>query len=228
MSISNKALIAIAAIAAALAAPARGAETFADRVIAAALNEVRVGVVYDASYVALPYPAGDVPASFGACTDLLTRAYRNAGIDLQAEIYLDRKANFSQYPPTPKGEKPGPNPDIDHRRCRNLIVWFEKKALKLTTSLKPEDLGEWQAGDVVFLHLNKTETSPGHVAIVHGSLGPDGTPRIIDNFPPGAAVRFTVGMFPRIHSHYRWPSSEPAGEPIAPRYPGAATDNGAE
>src|SRR4051812_1927809 len=43
-------------------------------IVEAARDEVRRGVRYDASYVTLAYPGGDVPRDRGACTDVLVRA----------------------------------------------------------------------------------------------------------------------------------------------------------
>ena len=40
-------------------------------------------VSYDASYRKVVYPGGDVPETVGACTDVLIRSLRAAGVDLQ-------------------------------------------------------------------------------------------------------------------------------------------------
>src|SRR5687767_5123451 len=57
--------------------------TAAERIVNRAKEEVRRGVVYDASYRSLEYPGGDVPQDRGACTEVVTRALREAGYDLQ-------------------------------------------------------------------------------------------------------------------------------------------------
>ena len=46
-------------------------------------------VVYDPSYFTMNYPNGDVPSGKGVCTDVLIRAYRKIGIDLQKEVHED-------------------------------------------------------------------------------------------------------------------------------------------
>lgn len=55
-------------------------------------------VVYDPSYFQLDYPNGDVPADKGVCTDVVIRAYRKLGIDLQKEVHEDMKSDFDAYP----------------------------------------------------------------------------------------------------------------------------------
>jgi uncharacterized protein YijF (DUF1287 family) len=206
-------------------AGARQAPRFAQRVLEGARDEVRRAVRYDAGYVRLPYPAGDVPADRGACTDLVVRAYRRAGVDLQKEIHEDRKANPRLYPPNPPGER-SPNSDIDQRRCRNLVVWFRRHATELTASLAPGDLDQWRPGDVAFFHLaRKIEGRPGHVGIVSDRKDRDGMPLVLDNLGPVAAERYRLDAFASVDSHFRYPL-ERAGEPIAPRYPQSTTSSG--
>jgi len=196
---------------------AGGAETFADRLLERARQEVQAGVVYDAEYRHIPFPRGDVPPAIGACTDLVIRAFRCAGVDLQEEIYKERLAFPDLYPMNPNDEG-NPNTDIDQRRCRHLAIWFGRHALTLTTSIAPEDLPQWKPGDVVFFNLSQTrKPMPDHVGLVSNRREPNGIPFVIDNFPPGAAERFSLRSFPTIHSHFRWPEDAPR-EPVEPRF----------
>ncbi len=72
-------------------------------------------IVYDPSYVSIPYPGGDVPADTGVCTNVVIRAFRKAfGWDLQESVREYRKA---------KGKSIDTN--IDHRRVRNLMEYFD-------------------------------------------------------------------------------------------------------
>src|SRR5262249_28484167 len=41
------------------------------------------GAKYGGDYVSIPFPGGDLPRDQGVCTDVVIRALRNAGIDLQ-------------------------------------------------------------------------------------------------------------------------------------------------
>lgn len=82
-------------------------------------------VTYNASYVKLTYPNGDVPPNLGACTDVIIRAYRKMSIDLQKEVHEDMIQVFHLYPNRWGLSKPDYN--IDHRRVYNLMVFFERK-----------------------------------------------------------------------------------------------------
>src|ERR1044071_2421113 len=72
---------------------------FADpKVIEGAKKQVGVTRGYDGSYRRIAYPNGDVPRETGVCTDVIIRAYRHAGTDLQVLVHEDMKAHFSKYP----------------------------------------------------------------------------------------------------------------------------------
>jgi len=58
----------------------------------AALSIIDPEVVYTPAYVGIQYPNGDVPPKTGVCTDVVIRAYRKLGIDLQKEVHEDMKA----------------------------------------------------------------------------------------------------------------------------------------
>ena len=64
----------------------------------AALSIIDPKVVYTPDYVGIKYPNGDVPAKTGVCTDVVIRAYRKLGIDLQKEVHEDMKTHFESYP----------------------------------------------------------------------------------------------------------------------------------
>ena len=64
----------------------------------AAEGETKLKVKYAPEYVRIKYPGGDVPENTGVCTDLVIRAYRKLGLDLQKEVHEDMEKNFSKYP----------------------------------------------------------------------------------------------------------------------------------
>ena len=64
----------------------------------AARKQLGVTVQYDPTYTVVSYPGGDVPIERGVCTDVVIRAMRGIGIDLQREVHEDMKRNFSAYP----------------------------------------------------------------------------------------------------------------------------------
>jgi len=129
-------------IAAAPANPRREA------VVAGALAQVGKTLFYDASYVPLRYPGGDVPLDRGVCTDVVVRAFRHAGVDLQRLVYEDMQANFDAYPH--RWGLSAPDRNIDHRRVPNLMTFFTRKGRSLKPSSDPT---HYQPGDVVVWRL---------------------------------------------------------------------------
>src|SRR6059058_3326909 len=109
---------------------------FLSKFAAAALDRTQHAVRYDPAYIHLAYPGGDVPATTGVCTDEVIRAYRAVGIDLQKEVHEDMAANFSAYPR--KWGRTQPDPNIDHRRVPNLMVFFSRKGESLPITNRAE------------------------------------------------------------------------------------------
>ena len=68
---------------------------FYSRLADSTITLTKQNVIYDPSYFRLDYPNGDVPADKGVCTDVIIRAYRKLGIDLQKEVHEDMKMNFN-------------------------------------------------------------------------------------------------------------------------------------
>ncbi len=134
-------------------------QAFLHQFAAAALDRTQHTVRYDPAYVRLPYPGGDVPADTGVCTDEVIRAYRAVGIDLQKEVHEDMAANFSAYPT--RWHRQGPDPNIDHRRVPNLMVFFSRKGESLPITDRAEDFAP---GDLVTWDLGRGLTHIGMVA----------------------------------------------------------------
>ena len=108
---------------------------FYSRLSSAALELTKQQVTYEPGYFSIPYPNGDVPGDKGVCTDVVIRAYRKLGIDLQKEVHEDMKSNFSVYPKSWGLTHTDTN--IDHRRVPNPMVFFSRKGVGLPS--KPED-----------------------------------------------------------------------------------------
>jgi len=125
-------------------------QLFLRQFAAAALERTQHAVRYDPAYVRLAYPGGDVPAATGVCTDEVIRAYRAVGIDLQKEVHEDMAANFAAYPR--KWRRHEPDPNIDHRRVPNLMVFFSRKGESLPISGHAED---YAPGDLVTWDLDR-------------------------------------------------------------------------
>lgn len=113
----------------------------------AAIELTRVRIVYDPAYRKIPYPNGDVAPGRGVCTDVIVRAYRKLGIDLQQKVHEDMKANFKKYPQIWGLKRPDTN--IDHRRVPNLSTFFARHGetlniTKVSSDYKPGDIITWK------------------------------------------------------------------------------------
>ena len=67
-----------------------------DKIVAGA--RAQIGIGYDPAYVKLAYPGGDVAKNTGVCTDVVIRALRATGRDLQKLMHEDMAKHFSLYP----------------------------------------------------------------------------------------------------------------------------------
>lgn len=149
--------------------------TASDLILLGARQEVKNKTVYNASYQAIDYPGGDVSAAHGACTDVVIRAFRNAGYDLQQLIHEDMTANFSLYPA--QWGLSAPDPNIDHRRVPNQMQFLKRFGQELTVEVDGE-LAEWQWGDVVYWRF---ENGNEHCGIISDKTLPNGKPLVIHN-----------------------------------------------
>jgi len=126
------------------------------------------------------------------------RAFRGAGIDLQKLVREDMRANWAAYPRYPGVQAPDTN--IDHRRCPNLMRFFERKGRSITLSLSEEALPDWLPGDVVFWKLNNGRD---HVGIVSDRKNPRGLPLAIHNISTPAEEDVLTKW--KIVGHFRYP-----------------------
>jgi uncharacterized protein len=151
----------------------RTANTFEEKLALAAISIIDPTIEYDPSYFPIKYPNGDVPKNKGVCTDVIIRAYRKLGIDLQREVHEDMKANFSKYPNLKKWGMTKPDTNIDHRRVPNLETFFERKGIKLPVS---ENADTYKTGEIVTWMIN--EKLP-HIGIITNKKSSDGQRRLI-------------------------------------------------
>jgi uncharacterized protein len=113
-------------------------------------------VEYDPAYYRLEYPMGDVPFDKGVCTDVVIRAYRKVGIDLQKEVHEDMTTNFDNYPNN--WGLSGTDKNIDHRRVPNLMVYFSRFGEVLPISENPND---FKPGEIICWNLGGNITHIG-------------------------------------------------------------------
>lgn len=169
---------------------------FAGKLADAALSLTNHQVTYDPAYFVIPYPNGDVPADKGVCTDVVIRAYRKMGIDLQKEVHEDMKANFNLYPRRWELKKPDTN--IDHRRVPNLMVYFSRFGTVLKNSLKPAD---YQPGDLVTWDLGN---GVAHIGVVVNRKSNDNLRNlIVHNIGNGQEMSDCLFTY-KITGHYRY------------------------
>lgn len=153
-------------------------------------------VVYDPSYFAIDYPNGDIPAHKGVCTDVVIRAYRKVGIDLQKEVHEDMKANFDLYPKIWGLAHTDRN--IDHRRVPNMMTFFGRKGLILKITKDPED---YAPGDIVCWNLGGAIT---HLGIIANKLAKDTRhPLVVHNIGQGQVIEDMLFDY-TIIGHYRY------------------------
>jgi uncharacterized protein len=162
----------------------------------AAISIIDPEVVYTPAYVGIQYPNGDVPAKTGVCTDVVIRAYRKLGIDLQKEVHEDMKANFSLYPKT-WGLK-STDKNIDHRRVPNLEVFFARKGKTLPITQNPND---YKTGDLVTWLL--TGDAIPHIGIVTHIKSSNGNPMIVHNVGSGQVLEDCLLSW-KIVGHFRY------------------------
>ena len=151
-------------------------------------------VVYDPSYFSIAYPNGDVPKGKGVCTDVVIRAYRKMGIDLQKEVHEDLKENFSLYPALWQLSKPDRN--IDHRRVPNLMKFFERHGQVLPITKKQSD---YRAGEIVCWDLGGGLTHIGIVSKQRDTFS--NRPLIIHNIGSGQVIEDMLFSY-KIIGHY--------------------------
>lgn len=139
--------------------------------VQAAREQIGVTLRYDPAYQRLAYPGGDVPIERGVCTDVVVRAYRQFGVDLQVEVHQDMRAHFPRYPRDWGLQRPDRN--IDHRRVPNLETFFARHG----EDIAPAGV-DFEPGDLVTWRL---PNGAPHIGIVSDRLGASGDPLVIHN-----------------------------------------------
>lgn len=145
-------------------------------------------------YDAACYKGGYPPENAGACTDVVWRAFRNAGYSLKDMVDRDIRENRSAYPGISS-----PDPDIDFRRVKNLKVYFERHAVSLTTDLSK--IAEWQPGDIVTFGTN-------HIGVISDKRNAKGVPYLIHNWGQPEREEDAIERCGSISGHFRFDASK--------------------
>jgi uncharacterized protein YijF (DUF1287 family) len=135
-------------------------------ILEGAKRQLQTPAIYTPGYFKIAYPGGDLPANKGVCTDVVIRALRHAGTDLQKAIHTDMAKRT--YPRREKKR----DSNIDHRRVPNQMFWLDRFATKL-----PLDR-DWKPGDLVYWKLNN---GLDHCGIVSDRLNDRRQPYVIHN-----------------------------------------------
>lgn len=171
-------------------------QTRQEKLSTAALSLTNDKVVYDPSYVSIDYPNGDVPKEIGVCTDVVIRAFRKIGVDLQKEVHEDMKQHFEIYPKLWGLKKPDTN--IDHRRVPNLMTFFSRKGTVKAITKNPKD---YVPGDVICWSLGGGIT---HTGMVVNNKSKDGKRfLIVHNIGSGQIIQDCLFDY-KIIGHYQF------------------------
>lgn len=124
-----------------------------------ALNKVK----YKSAYYDRGYP----PEDEGVCTDLVWRAFKEAGYALKNMVDNDIKNNREQY------HLKVVDRNIDFRRVENLHTFFKNNTEILTLDI--DDIASWQRGDIVIFG------NDNHIGIISDKRNKKGIPYLIHN-----------------------------------------------
>jgi len=166
-------------------------DEFINNLVESAIEQTTKNITYDPSYFQIDYPNGDIPIDKGVCTDVIIRAYRSLGIDLQKEVHEDMLENFSLYPS--KWGLTTTDTNIDHRRVPNLQVFFSRFGTELAIS------DSYEPGDIVTWNLGRGIT---HIGLVTNHYQ-NKTPLIVHNIGAGPKLENMLFSF-EITGHYRY------------------------
>jgi uncharacterized protein len=170
--------------------------SYADCLTDAARQQIGTTVSYNGSYVRISYPGGDIPLDRGVCTDVLIRAYRKCGSDLQVLVHEDMMKSWTAYPKLWGLSKPDSN--IDHRRVPNLSMFFSRHGKVLNTNT---DRKLYLPGDIVTWRL---PSGVPHIGIVSDRRTAVGVPLVIHNIGAGTQEEDILFLY-SVTGHYRFP-----------------------
>ena len=161
------------------------------QIVLDARQQIGQTLYYDPAYTTLKYPMGDVPMIKGVCTDVIIRALRLQGVDLQKLIHEDMKKNFAVYPK--KWGLKSTDRNIDHRRVPNIMTYFNRQGYEIKDK-------NYKAGDIVTWDLGKGLV---HIGIISNQKSlVNSTPLVIHNIGSGTQENNILFDY-KITGHYR-------------------------
>ena len=171
-----------------------GAVSSVSALVSKAREQIGVTTGYDPGYRKIAYPGGDVSSETGVCSDVVVRAFRRLGIDLQKEVHEDMAKAFAEYPH--KWGLKHPDSNIDHRRVPNLMTYFQRRGWSINSSSKSADFAP---GDVVAWDLGGGVT---HIGLVSDRQTFEATPLVIHNIGSGVKEEDILFRF-KVIGHFR-------------------------
>lgn len=132
------------------------------------LSSVRSYINTNPKYKSKYYAGGYPDDEYGVCSDVVANGLKGAGYDLM-QLVNEHIINNREMYDIEKIDK-----NIDFRRVRNLIVYFESTAINLTTDVN--SIKEWQGGDIVIFKK--------HIGIVSDKRNKNGVPFLIHHANP--------------------------------------------
>ena len=161
------------------------------QIVLDARQQIGQTLYYDPAYTTLKYPMGDVPMIKGVCTDVIIRALRLQGVDLQKLIHEDMKKNFAVYPK--KWGLKSTDRNIDHRRVPNIMTYFNRQGYEVKDK-------NYKAWDIVTWDLGKGLV---HIGIISNQKSlVNSTPLVIHNIGSGTQENNILFDY-KITGHYR-------------------------
>ena len=161
------------------------------QIVLDARQQIGQTLYYDPAYTTLKYPMGDVPMIKGVCTDVIIRALRLQGVDLQKLIHEDMKKSFAVYPK--KWGLKSTDRNIDHRRVPNIMTYFNRQGYEVKDK-------NYKAGDIVTWDLGKGLV---HIGIISNQKSlVNSTPLVIHNIGSGTQENNILFDY-KITGHYR-------------------------
>lgn len=174
------------------------------RMVQCAERQVGHAVRLSTRYHAMSYPWGDLPSHLGSSPDLLVRCLRDAGIDLQQMVHVDRTNHPRRYP-LHLWTQTRPDRSIDHRRLANLHAFFKTYASSLPTAADTvERCTVFQPGDIVFWAIDNSLEHPKLAGIVSDRRDSQGVPLVATLVPSERYMtdHHRINEWP-IASHFR-------------------------
>lgn len=114
------------------------------------------------------YIGGYPNDNYGVCTDVVSFGLKGAGYDLKKLVNEDINNHKELYGIDVIDE------NIDFRRVKNLKIYFENNAIKLTNDIY--DISNWQGGDIVIFN--------NHIGIVSDKRNKNGVAFVLHHATP--------------------------------------------